>query len=106
MEQLTPLGVEPGEQDSAVKSLVALKNELAEEKLAQEKAQTDTDTLSRAVEELKKIADQLSARVPPLEDQVKHLDNKILDLLNELQARELCLERTTIANDDFKSQNT
>jgi hypothetical protein len=51
MEQLTPLGVEPGEQDSAVKSLVALKNELAEEKLAQEKAQTDADTLSRAIEE-------------------------------------------------------
>lgn len=36
MEQLATLGVELGDQDSAAKSLTALKNELAEEKLAWE----------------------------------------------------------------------
>jgi hypothetical protein len=34
MEQLAALDIEPGDQDSAAKSLAALKNELAEEKLA------------------------------------------------------------------------
>jgi hypothetical protein len=51
MEQLTTLGVKPRDQDTTAKSLTALKNELAKEKLAQEKAQTDADTLSRAIEE-------------------------------------------------------
>jgi hypothetical protein len=37
---------------------------------------------------------------------VRHLDNKVLDGLNQLQARELCLECTTKANDDYRSQNT
>jgi hypothetical protein len=36
---------------------------------------------------------------------VKHLDNKVIDGLNELRTGELCLERTTKANDDYKSQN-
>jgi hypothetical protein len=38
MAQLTALGVEPGNQDCAAKSFAALKNELAEEKAAREKA--------------------------------------------------------------------
>jgi hypothetical protein len=37
MAQLKALGIEPGTQDSAAKSFAALKNELAEEKAAQEK---------------------------------------------------------------------
>jgi hypothetical protein len=41
----------------AAKSIITLKNELADEKLAWEKAQTDTETISWAVEELKKMAD-------------------------------------------------
>jgi hypothetical protein len=49
MEQLVALGVKPGDQDLAAKSLTALKSKLAEEKLAREKAQTDAETLSRAV---------------------------------------------------------
>jgi hypothetical protein len=61
MEQLTALDVEPGDQDSTAKSLTTLKNELAKEKLAWEKAQADDDTLSRAIEEMKKTIDQLSA---------------------------------------------
>jgi hypothetical protein len=46
MEQLVAFGVKPGDQDSTTKSLAILKNELAEEKLAPEKAQTDAKTLS------------------------------------------------------------
>jgi hypothetical protein len=38
MEQFTTLGVEPGDQDLAAKSLVALKSELAKEKAAQKKS--------------------------------------------------------------------
>jgi hypothetical protein len=52
----------------ATKSLVALKNKLAEEKLAQEKAQTDAKTFTRAIEELKNKTDKLVARFPSLED--------------------------------------
>jgi hypothetical protein len=67
MEQLAVLGVKPGNQDSSTKSIVALKNEQAKEKLAQEKAQADTYTLSRAIEEIMKMADQLTADVPSLQ---------------------------------------
>jgi predicted RNase H-like nuclease (RuvC/YqgF family) len=62
-------------------SFIALKNELAEEKLAQEKAQTDTETLTQAIEELKKTIYQLIARAEELK---KHLDNRVLDSLTEL----------------------
>jgi hypothetical protein len=55
---------------------------------------------------LKILADRFIAQIPDLEEKVKHLDNKVIDGLNELQTRELCLERTTKANDDYKSQNT
>jgi hypothetical protein len=46
MAQHTTLGIEPGNQDSAAKSFAALKNELAKEKAAQEKAQADAETLA------------------------------------------------------------
>jgi hypothetical protein len=36
---------------------------------------------------------------------VKHLDNNVLDGLIKLRAKELNLERTTKANEDYKSQN-
>jgi septal ring factor EnvC (AmiA/AmiB activator) len=101
MEQFAALNVEPGKQDSAVESIAALKQELAEEKLAREKAQTDAETLTRAVEEMKKTADQLSAYVPFLEAKVKTLSDKIVDLNTELRARELGLERTTATKDDL-----
>jgi hypothetical protein len=37
---------------------------------------------------------------------VKHLENKVVDGLNEVKAQELCLERTTWVNDDYKEQST
>jgi thiamine pyrophosphokinase len=106
MDQLIALSVEPGDQDSTTKSIAALKNELADEKLAQEKAQTDTETLSRAVEEIKKTADQLVAHVPSLKTQVKNLNDKVANLNTELRARELSLERTTATKYDFQCQST
>jgi hypothetical protein len=63
MEQLTALGVEPGDQDLAAKSLAALKIKLAEGKTACEKAQIEVETLTRAVKELKKTAHRLAEQV-------------------------------------------
>jgi hypothetical protein len=104
-EQLTALGIEPGDQDLAANSLAALKSELAEEKVACKKAQAEAETPARAVEDLKKIADRFAIQIPILEEKVKHLDNKVLDWFIELCAKVLNLERTTKANEDYKSQN-
>jgi hypothetical protein len=57
------------------------------------------------VEDLKKTADGLTTQVPILEEKVKHLDNKVLDGLTEIYAKELSLEQTTKVNEDYKSQN-
>jgi peptidoglycan hydrolase CwlO-like protein len=62
---------------------------LAEEKAVWAMAQADIEALARAVEELKKMVDKFTARVPSLEDHVKHLENKDIDSLTEIQAREL-----------------
>jgi predicted nucleic acid-binding Zn-ribbon protein len=78
-----------------------LKNELAEEKLAWEKAQMDAETLSQAVEEMKKTTNQLVAQVPYLETQVKNLNDKITDLNIEPHAREMNLEWMTATKDEF-----
>jgi hypothetical protein len=64
MEKLVALGVESRDQDSTAKSLNALKNEMAKEKLARLKVQTDAETLSWAVKKMKRIVDQLTVQVP------------------------------------------
>jgi hypothetical protein len=38
---------------------------------------------------LKILADKFAAQIPTLEDKVKHLENKVVDGLNEVRAREL-----------------
>jgi hypothetical protein len=50
-------------------------------------------------------ANMFAAQIPTLEDKVKHLENEVVDGLNEVRARELCLEDTTQVNNDFKEQN-
>jgi chromosome segregation ATPase len=105
MDQLMGLGVIPGDPDSATKAFADLRDELAKEKAAREMAQVEVDTLTRTVESLKIIADKSAAQIPVHEEKVKHLDNKVIDGLNEIRARELCLEHTTKANSDYKSQN-
>jgi hypothetical protein len=57
--------------------------------------------LTWVVKDLKISADKFTAQIPNLEEKVKHLENKVIDGLNEVKARELCLERTTKANDDY-----
>jgi hypothetical protein len=42
--------------------------------------------------------------MPTLEEKVKHLENKVVDGLNEVRARELYLEHTTITNDNYKKK--
>jgi hypothetical protein len=89
--------VQHGDKDSAATYLPSLKYELAEEKAAWEKAQAEADTLTWAIVDPKKMADKFTAQVP-------HLEEKVLDGLNKLRAKELALERTTTTNEDYKSQ--
>jgi hypothetical protein len=51
--------------------------------------------LTRAVKDLKISIDRFVAQISTLEDKVKHLENKVVDGLNEVRAWELCLEHTT-----------
>jgi hypothetical protein len=68
-------------------------------------AQVEVGTLTQAAESLKSSTDKFAAQIPILEEKVKHLDGKVIDGLSEIRARELCLECTTKANDNYKSQN-
>jgi hypothetical protein len=61
--------------------------------------------LTWAVKDLKISANRFAAQIPTLEDKVKHLEDKMVDGLNEVKARKLCLECTTRANEDYKKQN-
>jgi outer membrane murein-binding lipoprotein Lpp len=55
----------------------------------------------RAVRHLKISTDRFASQISTLEDKVKHLENKVVDGLNKVRARELCLECTTQANDYY-----
>jgi hypothetical protein len=61
--------------------------------------------LTQIVKDQKISANRFATRIPTLEDKVTHLEDKVVHGLNEVRARELCLEHTTRANDDFKKQN-
>jgi uncharacterized protein YktB (UPF0637 family) len=100
------LGIIPSDPNLAAKAFAILKAELDKEKAAQEAAQIEVNMLARIVKDLKISADKFTTQIPTLEDQVKHLENNVVDGLNEVRARELCLECTTHANDDYKKQNT
>jgi chromosome segregation ATPase len=102
MEQLKALGVKP--RDPTTKSLAALMTKLAEANDARDKAQAEAETLVLVVEDLKKSSNRFAARISALDEKVKHLDNKVLDMLNDACAKELSLRRVTKSNDDYKSQ--
>jgi chromosome segregation ATPase len=99
------LGIVLGDPDSAAKAFADLKTELDNEKVAQKVAQIKVDTMAWAVKDLKISADKFTPQITTLEDKVKYLKNKVVDGLNEVRARELCLECTTQANNDYKKQN-
>jgi hypothetical protein len=105
MDQLMALGVILGDSNSAAKAFADLRDELAKGNAAWEMAQVEVGTLTQAAESLKSSADKFAAQIPILEEKVKHLDGKVIDGLSEIRARELCLECTTKANDNYKSQN-
>jgi hypothetical protein len=63
-----------------------LKTELDKEKATQKVAQIEADTLDQVVKDLKISADKFAAQIPTLKDQVKHLENKVVDGLNEVRA--------------------
>jgi predicted nucleic acid-binding Zn-ribbon protein len=89
-----------------VKAFADLKADLEEEKATRLSAQIEAYVLSRAVRDLKMYTDRFAGHIPTLEDQVKNLENKVVDGLNEVRARELCLERTTQDNGDYQKQVT
>jgi hypothetical protein len=80
------LGIVPGNPDSTAKAFTDLKIELDKEKAAQIAGQIKIDVLTRAVKDLKISADRFAAQIPTLEDKVKHLDNMVVDGLNEVRA--------------------
>jgi hypothetical protein len=47
-------------------------------------AQIEVDVLSQVVQDLKISADRFATHIPTLEDKVKHLENKVVDGLNEI----------------------
>jgi hypothetical protein len=98
MEHLMTLGVDPRDKDSIARYLASLKSELADEKAAQKEAKDEVQILARTCVDLKKTTDKFTTQVPTLEQ-------KVLDGLTKLQAKELSLERTTKVNEDYKSKN-
>jgi hypothetical protein len=84
------LSIIPGDPDSAAKAFTDLKTELDKERTSQKVAPIEVVTLARAVKDLKIYADKFATRIPTVEDQVKHLANKVVDGLNEVRAWELC----------------
>jgi hypothetical protein len=84
------LSIIPGAPGSAAKAFVELKADLDEQKAARLTTQIEVDMLTRAVRDLKISADRFATQIPTLEYKVKHLENKVVDGLNETRARELC----------------
>jgi chromosome segregation ATPase len=98
------LSIIPDALDSASKAFTDMKADLDEEKAARVVAQVEVDVLSRVVKDLKISTDRFATQIPILENKVKHLENKVVDRLNEVQAQEHYLERTTQAKDDYQKQ--
>jgi predicted nucleic acid-binding Zn-ribbon protein len=78
--------------------------DLDKKKVTEVAAQVEADILSRAVRDLKVSADRFASQIPTLEDKIKHLEDKVVEGLKEVRARELCLERTNHANDNYQKE--
>jgi hypothetical protein len=90
-DQLKALGIVPGDPDLVTKAFADLKAELDKEKASRIAGQLEIDVLTRAVKDLKIFTNMFATQITTLEDKVKHLENKVVDGLNEVRARELCL---------------
>jgi hypothetical protein len=100
-DQLLALGVTTGPEATTLANLTAA---LDEEKTARVVAQVEAEVLSRAVHDLKVSADRFASQIPTLEDKVKHLEDKVVEGLKQLRARELCLESTSRSNDNYQKE--
>jgi chromosome segregation ATPase len=78
------LGINPSTPDMTSKAFADLKANLDEENDARLAAQIEVNVLSRAVKDLKISANRFATQIPTLEDKVKHLENKVVDGLNEV----------------------
>jgi hypothetical protein len=78
------LDIVPGDPNSAANAFIDLKNELVKETAVREVAEIKVKTLTRAIGDLKISANRFVAQIPSLEVKVNHLDNKVIDGLNEL----------------------
>jgi phage host-nuclease inhibitor protein Gam len=77
------LGILPGDLDSTAKAFANLKIELDKERAAREIAQIEVDTLTEAVKDVNIIANKFATQIPTLEDNIKHLENKVVDWLKK-----------------------
>jgi chromosome segregation ATPase len=98
-------GIVAYDLDSATKAFADLKAELNKEKAARITGQVKINVLTWAVKDLKISTERFTVEIPTLKDKVKHLENKVVDGLNEVKAWELCLEHTTQENEYYKKQN-
>jgi hypothetical protein len=80
------LGVILGALGSESKAFTDLKADLDEEIAARVTAQIEADVLSWAVRDLKISANRFATQIPTLEDKVKHLEDKVVEGLNEVRA--------------------
>jgi chromosome segregation ATPase len=80
------LGVIPGAPGSEAKAFADLKADLDEKRTARVTAQVEVDVLSQTVRDLKISADRFASRIPTLEDKVKHLEDKVVEGLNEVKS--------------------
>jgi hypothetical protein len=78
------LDIVPGDPNSAANAFIDLKKELVKETAVREVAEIKVKTLTRAIGDLKISANRFVAQIPSLEVKVNHLDNKVIDGLNEL----------------------
>jgi hypothetical protein len=85
----------------AVGVIATLQKELASKQLTWKEANWDAETCTKAVIELKEMVDRPLVQVTLLETQIGVLSGTIMDHSTKLIAKELCLERTTMAKDDL-----
>jgi predicted nucleic acid-binding Zn-ribbon protein len=62
--------------------------------------------LTRALESVTITVDKFAAQIPSLEEKIKYLEEKVMAGLNEVRAKELDLECTIVAKDDYKKKNS
>jgi hypothetical protein len=103
-DQLLALGVIPIAPGSEAKAIADLKADLDEEKATRVAAQVKADVLSSVVCDLKVSTDGFASQIPTLKDKVKPLVDKVVEGLKEVRARELCLECTAHANDNYQKE--